>query len=142
MCALCLVYNMCIVLFCNDTATTEIYTYGHTVSLPDALPIYPADDAYVPHRWCGAGQRTVERRSHLGRHDRISRHGDDRRPAWPPSGAVAFGWTCDHRQRRPRARIAQAAFWRAHPAQGRSEEHTSELQSLMHISYPVFFSNK
>src|SRR3546814_6075036 len=80
-----------------------------------------------------SGQRTVERRSHLGRHDRISRHGDDRRPAWPPSGAVAFGRTCDHRQRRPRARIAQAA---------RSEVHTSELQSLMRISYAVFCLKK
>src|SRR3546814_5504458 len=26
--------------FLNDTATTEIYTYGHTRSLHDALPIY------------------------------------------------------------------------------------------------------
>src|SRR3546814_5431106 len=26
-------------LFFNDTATTEIYTYGHTLSLHDALPI-------------------------------------------------------------------------------------------------------
>src|SRR3546814_19895025 len=25
--------------FFNDTATTEIYTYGHTLSLHDALPI-------------------------------------------------------------------------------------------------------
>src|SRR3546814_17556139 len=25
--------------FINDTATTEIYTYCHTLSLPDALPI-------------------------------------------------------------------------------------------------------
>src|SRR3546814_5878204 len=32
----------------NDTATTEIYTYGHTLSLHDALPIYhAADAAYV-----------------------------------------------------------------------------------------------
>src|SRR3546814_7637038 len=28
---------MCV--FFNDTATTEIYTYGHTLSLHDALPI-------------------------------------------------------------------------------------------------------
>src|SRR3546814_9027224 len=28
-------------LFFNDTATTEIYTYLHTLSLHDALPIYP-----------------------------------------------------------------------------------------------------
>src|SRR3546814_16220551 len=27
-------------LFFNDTATTEIYTYLHTLSLHDALPIY------------------------------------------------------------------------------------------------------
>src|SRR3546814_5871642 len=27
-------------LFFNDTATTEIYTYGHTLSLHDALPIW------------------------------------------------------------------------------------------------------
>src|SRR3546814_20281303 len=26
-------------IFFNDTATTEIYTYGHTLSLHDALPI-------------------------------------------------------------------------------------------------------
>src|SRR3546814_20235182 len=30
-----------VMFFVNDTATTEIYTYGHTLSLHDALPIYP-----------------------------------------------------------------------------------------------------
>src|SRR3546814_15054743 len=29
----------CRFFFFNDTATTEIYTYGHTLSLHDALPI-------------------------------------------------------------------------------------------------------
>src|SRR3546814_20013933 len=29
------------VLFFNDTASTEIYTYLHTLSLNDALPIHP-----------------------------------------------------------------------------------------------------
>src|SRR3546814_14174209 len=29
----------------TDTPTTEIYTYGHTLSLPDALPIDPAGGA-------------------------------------------------------------------------------------------------
>src|SRR3546814_15320199 len=35
-------YSECdsLILFFNDTATTEIYTYGHTLSLHDALPIY------------------------------------------------------------------------------------------------------
>src|SRR3546814_15245188 len=30
----------CFFLFFNDTATTDIYTYVHTLSLHDALPIY------------------------------------------------------------------------------------------------------
>src|SRR3546814_16855615 len=33
------------VFFFNDTATTEIYTYGHTLSLHDALPISLRDVA-------------------------------------------------------------------------------------------------
>src|SRR3546814_11256124 len=37
---------MCLsIFFFNDTATTEIYTYLHTLSLHDALPIYPAAGA-------------------------------------------------------------------------------------------------
>src|SRR3546814_449012 len=32
--------HLCV--FFNDTATTEIYTYGHTLSLHDALPILSA----------------------------------------------------------------------------------------------------
>src|SRR3546814_12748073 len=32
-----MIVNAC--FFCNDTATTEIYTDGHTLSLHDALPI-------------------------------------------------------------------------------------------------------
>src|SRR3546814_20354748 len=45
--------------FFNDTATTEIYTYGHTLSLHDALPIWAAptrsrsrkggEACFVPH---------------------------------------------------------------------------------------------
>src|SRR3546814_379456 len=33
------------IFFFNDTATTEIYTYGHTLSLHDALPITWSDIA-------------------------------------------------------------------------------------------------
>src|SRR3546814_151909 len=41
-----MLYCICFVLFFffNDTATTEIYTYGHTLSLHDALPILLADE--------------------------------------------------------------------------------------------------
>src|SRR3546814_10241420 len=33
--------SLCACFFVNDTATTEIYTYWHTRSLHDALPISP-----------------------------------------------------------------------------------------------------
>src|SRR3546814_17234101 len=81
----------------NDTATTEIYTYLHTLALHDALPIWSwrktesstrsaATDgsctgSRAPSRWCGC-------------------------------------------------------------TASRSEEHTSELQSLMRISYAVFCLKK
>src|SRR3546814_13510525 len=90
--------------FFNDTATTEIYTYLHTLSLHDALPIYNHGDikeAYGPFQEGGDG-------------DLI--------------GRVQYG-----RRGAPRLRRL--------PGQ-RSEEHKSELQSLMRISYAVFCLKK
>src|SRR5881227_4489104 len=69
--------------FFNDTATTEIYTTVHTLSLHDALPIY---------------------------------HRPAARPAGPGAGSQLGG--------------------------GRSEEHTSELQSRTVTSYAVFCLKK
>src|SRR3546814_13168541 len=48
--------------FFNDTATTEIYTYGHTLSLHDALPILHTplfSDYAEKHRliWVPPGQQ-------------------------------------------------------------------------------------
>src|SRR3546814_10155246 len=87
---------MCIFFF-TDTATTEIYTYFHTLSLHDALPIWiqgvrkRPEAAFDPP--CAA----------MGR--------------WQPGGLTE-------------------GLWRD-VAAPRSEEHTSELQSLMRISYDV-----
>src|SRR3546814_10674935 len=47
--------------FFNDTATTEIYTYGHTLSLHDALPI--SDVGLDP-----GGEEVDHLHRHLGRH--------------------------------------------------------------------------
>src|SRR3546814_17027513 len=48
--------------FLNDTATTESYTYGHTPSLHDALPI-----SGIAVRAAGAAKgRTVRRDMHAG----------------------------------------------------------------------------
>src|SRR5213594_5110493 len=38
-------HNFCFLFFFNDTATTEIYTSVHTLSLHDALPICPGGGA-------------------------------------------------------------------------------------------------
>src|SRR3546814_3319571 len=45
----CVDYVVCLPFFFNDPATTEIYTYGHTLSLHDALPIL--------HGWLGKAAR-------------------------------------------------------------------------------------
>src|SRR3546814_20531317 len=92
--------------FFNDTATTEIYTCLHTLSLHDALPI--SGDAAAPRERPAppGASREADARGQQGARD-PDHHG---RPA--PAGA------------------------------DRSEEHTSELQSLMRISYAVFCLKK
>src|SRR5213075_3537053 len=79
------IFSFNLFFFFNDTATTEIYTTRHTLSLHDALPIAPTT-------------------------------------AFP----AAF----------PAARV----YARRSP--GRSEEHTSELQSRLVTSYAVFCLKK
>src|SRR3546814_10152968 len=90
-------------IFFNDTATTEIYTYGHTLSLHDALPILE-DRTSIPCRLIMS---------------RILK-----------SGSPILMWR------------ALASSLRAMAQPSRSEEHTSELQSLMRISYAVFCLKK
>src|SRR3546814_12249484 len=106
------------VFFFNDRATTEISTYVHTLSLPDALPISPKrEPEIVPVEVPDLG---------------IVYDDDDIVVVDKPSGVAAhpsMGWEG------PTVLGALAAA-------GRSEEHTSELQSLMRISYAVFCLKK
>src|SRR3546814_1659536 len=95
------------VFFFNSPATTEIYTYLHTLSRHDALPI------------CQPGTRLRQRRRNGARIDR------EQQIALVDDRAVAEMHAGD------RPRDAR-----------RSEEHTSELQSLMRISYAVFCLKK
>src|SRR3546814_10487955 len=104
-------------VFFNDTATTEIYTYGHTLSLHYALPTgwrpFVIRDGVVDraaYELCALSQLR----------DRL-RAGDI--------------WVAGSRQFRDfdSYLIPPTTF-----AALRSEEHTSELQSLMRISYAVF----
>src|SRR3546814_1561219 len=113
-------------VFFDDTATTEVYTYGHTLSLPDALPIcyaVPPDAPCRPGRAppSPAGRAPARRAAGAAGH---------RRRSAPPSGAG-------------RSRSSGTPCWSdgGWPAR-RSEEHTSELQSLMRISYAVFCLQK
>src|SRR3546814_5568469 len=95
--------------FVNDTAPTEIYTYCHTLSLHDAVPILffrgiPAATRSLMAARCeefvtfGIGKSQV--------------------PLDSVTATVVSGSSSS-------------------PA-SRSEEHTSELQSLLRISYAVF----
>src|SRR3546814_4584946 len=93
-------FTIC-VFICNDPATTEIYSYRHTLSLHDALPI------------CWASQALQPRAAVQGNLD----------PVFLVTGGE------------PMIRAADAIV-------DRSEEQTSELQSLMRISYAVFCLKK
>src|SRR3546814_1763020 len=95
----------------NATATPEIYTYCHTLSLHDALPI-------------------SARRGTTSSRPRPSPRPARSSPARPSiRRCTASAGT---------SRVVLRCRWRT----GRSEEHTSELQSLMRISYAVFCLKK
>src|SRR3546814_1536726 len=103
-------HMICAFVFVNATATTEIDTYAHTLSLHDARPISPGEE----------GGPVRCRRARL-RDPALCCSGKSIRPL---------------RTGRPR--------WRRSPtgAPCRSEEHTSDLQSLMRTSYAVFCSTQ
>src|SRR3546814_1273466 len=109
LCALASLISVLIFFFFNDTATTEIYTYLHTLSLHDALPILKGISLEIPKGKTialvgpsGGGKSTLM--------DLLPRFIE------PQKGQILID--------------------------GRSEEHTSELQSLMRISYAVFCLKK
>src|SRR3546814_17709787 len=103
--------------FVNDTASTEIYTYIHTLSLHDALPIGVRDQPGRHGLGFAAVAQVQEER------------GQD---------VVAVMAQCDLGG----AQFAGHANWAPPRSPWRSEEHTSELQSLMRISYAVFCLKK
>src|SRR3546814_4916165 len=109
---------MCV--FFNDTATTEIYTYGHTLSLHDALPIFDHE----------IGERVLAVLAHATEVEPSVLRRDAARAAHELTGGT-LGLNACH----------GCASRNAEPI-SRSEEHTSELQSLMRISYAVFCLKK
>src|SRR3546814_19651907 len=104
--------------FFNATATTEIYTYGHTRSLHDALPISTmsaSDRKILTDMSAPAPANSASPRIPSATNPST---------AFAPSNAPL---------------PTSMKNWIT-PA--RSEEHTSELQSLMRISYAVFCLKK
>src|SRR3546814_1992531 len=69
--------------------------------------------------------------NHIVPHNRVGYRAF--RNGWFPSACQLFGW---------RLNCLDAAVPAGAQAQRRSEEHTSELQSLMRISYAVFCLKK
>src|SRR3546814_2536125 len=106
--------------FFNDTATTEIYTYGHTLSLHDALPICRAPVDLRVNRLKGDP-------------DRVAQHYPD---------AARIAGLPDALRLPEGAPVELSDPWKWGQVEVRSEEHTSELQSLMRISYAVFCLKK
>src|SRR3546814_5018791 len=104
-------------IFFTAPATTEIYTYVHTLSLHDALPIYVLKEAL---------ENNVKKIAELELKVRLTQ--EDARQS-----LAAL-------ERKLTAATQSEAAAQANAA--RSEEHTSELQSLMRISYAVFCLKK
>src|SRR3546814_4157997 len=95
--------------FFNDTATPEIYTYCHTLSLHDALPIWVIAKGL---------------------------------PASPGAACGQAVFDADTAERLAGQNHDVILVRTETSPEDRSEEHTSELQSLMRISYAVFCLKK
>src|SRR3546814_2240757 len=109
-----------------NTATPDSYPYSPTLAPPDALPIYRASVVSIGERPRNTLRplplRAVDPRT--GRHARLT----GRVRLAVPETVVNFRL---HAIRVPAQLVSD-----------RSEEHTSELQSLMRISYAVFCLKK
>src|SRR3546814_2202697 len=123
------------VFFFNDTATTEIYTYLHTLSLHDALPI---------SNCClrATGLRASRRRAAVSGSSRVVIR--NRMARISSAAAQTCTTVCQPiaAMTRGASRAVTAAPTLLVPKIPRSEEHTSELQSLMRLSYAVFCLKK
>src|SRR3546814_8691226 len=150
---------MYIFFFFNDTATTEIYTYGHTLSLHDALPIYwryELEANQTLGKWGSTKLRVVyvDAEDFV---DVVPVDGGESVGNIPGAWAAAVLWSAtvnldpaglkgvkieasvDLETSRLRDPFTgERRRWSGFQDRSRSEEHTSELQSLMRISYAVF----
>src|SRR3546814_20372901 len=106
-------------LFVNDPAATEAYTSVHTLSLHDALPIEK-----LPRAVAASACQLIS----VYAPEDIDAFLASRRGRAVPVGAMLS--------------VEGLHVLEGKLANLRSEEHTSELQSLMRISYAVFCLKK
>src|SRR3546814_2500962 len=136
--------SLFVVFFFNATATTDIYTYCNPLSLHDVLPIsLPPSPRHRtrPNRWIASAASPKPPCARTYRPaPKSAPTALIRGCAWPPAPA-----SCKPKP----APCAVHPITSACAAKGRprgpcmrSEEHTSELQSLMRISYAVFCLKK
>src|SRR3546814_5342307 len=135
--------------FVNDTAPTEIYTHGHTLTLHDALPCWRRrtgrtldhDHASGRRRPGVDPDREVRARTRRQRRGGAGERGRTR-AAVVLLAALPAGRRLHRRGRGHRVALDYQCRLRRRDGAARSEEHTSELQSLMRISYAVFCLKK
>src|SRR3546814_11355271 len=125
-----------IFFFFNDTATTEIYTYRHPLSLHAALPIYEGFACYAGWLWGEVADGIPADRSAREHWSRLAELPQDI-VIGDPGPDLMF----DDRLYKRGALTLHALRNEVGDA-SRSEEHTSELQSLMRTSYAVFCLKK
>src|SRR3546814_5792307 len=113
-------------VFVNVTATTEIYTDLHTLSLHDALPIYQSR--------CASSSRRSDTEIQTARRRPLSQLSRMMPATWRPLPAPV-----PSPRNHPRRNFTASSASSGAAVTTRSEEHTSELQSLMLLSYAVFF---
>src|SRR3546814_4874269 len=122
------------VVSCNDSPL------DHSLPLRRAAPpvCHPADNLLG---FSGAGHRSRQGR---GRKAMSTRPRADNSPGqWGPDERLHALRLCPLFRYWPETRLVEvAAIARARSYARRSEEHTSELQSLMRISYAVFCLKK
>src|SRR3546814_9725742 len=116
------------------TPTTEIYTYGHTLALHDALPILTALVGRIKRERPGVPV-IVFPRGAGDDDDRLDRFDPERTERGRGVDFPDIG-------RRHLLQDGLEPLVQPSKCRQRSEEHTSELQSLMRISYAVFCLKK
>src|SRR3546814_7212884 len=120
--------NLCLIAIImffvlNYTATTDIYTYCHTLSQRESLPNWDMIKAFY---------------GRIAAYDRAL--GPDGGQGGGLEAALLRNVFRDAEEKQ--AEAARLAGYVRRQAAARSEEHTSELQSLMRNSYAVFCLKK